>query len=200
VLTTIVGKAVQLSSTEGGAIYVFDESEQLFRLRATYGFSEDLVAAVQDQHLGASDAIRQATEARQPQEVADIADEPPSPVREIAMRAGFRARLLGGEVDNPPALDFGLRGRSLSRRCVSTSGVQLLAADEYVVSAGGPRRGRAGILLGGQPHGLDLERAGGAQGRDLLDQSLTRCRDPRCEAAQAARLRLCSSSFGKCRN
>jgi two-component system, NtrC family, sensor kinase len=61
VLTTIVAKAVQLSGTEGGAIYVFDELEQLFRLRATYGFSEDLIAAVQDQHLGASDAIRQVT-------------------------------------------------------------------------------------------------------------------------------------------
>ena len=47
VLATIVAKAVQLSGTEGGAIYVFDELEQLFRLRATYGFSEDLVAAVQ---------------------------------------------------------------------------------------------------------------------------------------------------------
>src|SRR5262249_52559007 len=45
VLSTIVAKAVQLSGTEGGAIYVFDELEQLFRLRATYGFSEDLVAA-----------------------------------------------------------------------------------------------------------------------------------------------------------
>jgi GAF domain-containing protein len=90
VLSTIVAKAVQLSGTGGGAIYVFDESEQLFRLRATYGFSEDLVAAVQDQHLG---EIRQATQARQPQEIADIRDEPPSPVREIAMRAGYRARL-----------------------------------------------------------------------------------------------------------
>jgi GAF domain-containing protein len=94
VLSTIVAKAVQLSGTEGGAIYVFDELEQLFRLQATYGFSEDLVAAVQDQHLGASDAIRQATQAREPQEIADIGDEPPSPVREIAMRAGFRARLV----------------------------------------------------------------------------------------------------------
>src|SRR5262249_7680425 len=86
VLSTIVAKAVQLSGTEGGAIYVFDELEQLFRLRATYGFSEDLVAAVQDQHLGASAAIRQATQVRQPQQIADIRDEPPSPVREIAMR------------------------------------------------------------------------------------------------------------------
>jgi GAF domain-containing protein len=93
VLSTIVAKAVQLSGTEAGAIYVFDEVEQLFRLQATYGFSEHLVAAVQDQHLGASDAIRQATQARQPQEIADIRDEPPSPVREIAMRAGYRARL-----------------------------------------------------------------------------------------------------------
>src|SRR5262245_47801210 len=94
VLSTIVAKAVQLSGTEGGAIYVFDELEQLFRLRATYGFGEDLVAAVQDQQIGASDAIRQATQDRQPQEIADIRDEPPSPVREIAMRAGFRARLV----------------------------------------------------------------------------------------------------------
>jgi GAF domain-containing protein len=93
VLSTIIAKAVQLSGTEGGAIYVFDELEQLFRLQATYGFSQDLVAAVQDQHLGASDAIRQATQSRQPQEIADIRDEPPSPVREIAMRAGYRARL-----------------------------------------------------------------------------------------------------------
>src|SRR5262249_6277312 len=93
VLSTIVAKAVQLSGTEGGAIYVFDEVEQLFRLQATYGFRKDLVAAVQDQHLGASDAIRQATQARQPQEIADIGDAPPSPVGESAMRAGYRARL-----------------------------------------------------------------------------------------------------------
>jgi signal transduction histidine kinase len=93
VLSTIVAKAVQLSGTEGGAIYVFDELEQLFRLQATYGFSEELIAAVQDQHIGASDAIRQVTQDRQPLEIADIRDEPPSPLREIAMRAGYRARL-----------------------------------------------------------------------------------------------------------
>jgi GAF domain-containing protein len=94
VLTTIVAKAVQLSNTEAGAIYVCDESDQVFHLRATYGLTEELIAAVQDQHLGASEAIRQAAQDRQPQEIADIRDEPPSPVREIAMRAGFRARLV----------------------------------------------------------------------------------------------------------
>src|SRR5262249_54542121 len=59
VLSTIVAKAVQLSDTEAGAIYVFDEVQHLFRLRATSGLSEELIAAIEDQHLGASDAIRQ---------------------------------------------------------------------------------------------------------------------------------------------
>ena len=33
VLSTIVAKAVQLSGTDAGAIYVFEEAQQLFRLR-----------------------------------------------------------------------------------------------------------------------------------------------------------------------
>ena len=37
VLSTIVAKAVQLSGTDAGAIYVFDEQQREFRLRATYG-------------------------------------------------------------------------------------------------------------------------------------------------------------------
>src|SRR4030095_13636676 len=89
-----VAKAVQLSGTDAGAIYVFEGAQQLFRLRATFGFSEDLIAAVEDQHLGASDAIRQATQDKQPQETSDIGDEPPSLLREIAMQAGYRARLI----------------------------------------------------------------------------------------------------------
>src|SRR5262249_20382553 len=36
VLSTIVAKAVQLSATEAGAIYVFDDLQRQFHLRATY--------------------------------------------------------------------------------------------------------------------------------------------------------------------
>jgi signal transduction histidine kinase/DNA-binding response OmpR family regulator len=94
VLTTIVAKAVQLSKTDAGVIYVFNEQDQTFRVRATYGLNEEMIAAVRAQQLGSSDAIRQATENGQPHEFADIDGEPPSPVREISRRIGFRARLI----------------------------------------------------------------------------------------------------------
>jgi GAF domain-containing protein len=94
VLATIVTKAVQLSNTDAGAIYVFDELDQTLQVRATYGLSDELVAAIRGQPAGASDALRRAIQDRQPLEIADIRDEPPSPVREIAMRAGFQARLV----------------------------------------------------------------------------------------------------------
>jgi signal transduction histidine kinase len=94
VLATIVAKAVQLSNTDAGVIYVFDELDQTLQVRATYGLSDELVAAIRGQPAGASDALRRAIQDRQPLEIADIRDEPPSPLREIAMRAGFRARLV----------------------------------------------------------------------------------------------------------
>src|SRR5262249_47994999 len=44
VLSTIVAKAVQLSNTDAGVIYVFDELDQTLRVRATYALIVDLVA------------------------------------------------------------------------------------------------------------------------------------------------------------
>src|SRR4029077_559239 len=93
VLATIVAKAVQLSNTDAGVIYVLDELDETLRVRATYGLSDELVAAIRGQPAGASDALRRAIQDRQPLEM-DIRDEPPSPVREISMRAGFQARLV----------------------------------------------------------------------------------------------------------
>ena len=45
VLSTIVAKAVQLSNTEAGAIYVFDDIKREFRLRATYGMDQELITS-----------------------------------------------------------------------------------------------------------------------------------------------------------
>ena len=55
VLSTIVAKAVQLSGTEAGAIYGYDEQAQEFRLRATYGMDQDLIDALRQRHIGLND-------------------------------------------------------------------------------------------------------------------------------------------------
>jgi signal transduction histidine kinase len=94
VLSTIVDKAVQLSASDAGVIYVFDKTSQQFELRATYGLTEDLIAAIRDQPVGISGALRQATLDGKAHQIADARQEPPSPVREIAMSAGFHARLI----------------------------------------------------------------------------------------------------------
>ena len=57
VLNTIVTTATQIAGTEAGAIYVYDEASREFRLRATYGMSDDLIAAIEDQHMDISDAV-----------------------------------------------------------------------------------------------------------------------------------------------
>ena len=93
VLSTIVAKATQLSNTEAGAIYVFDEVQQEFRLRATYGMSDEMIAAVRDQHISISEAVGEATERGEPIQI-DLSNERPSPINEIMLRGGYRARLL----------------------------------------------------------------------------------------------------------
>jgi signal transduction histidine kinase len=95
VLTTIVGRAVQLSRTDTGAIYVFDEERKKFRLHTTYGMSKTMIAAISDRHIGLGDAhIGPATAQRKPIQVPDIRNEPTSPVNEIILREGYRSILI----------------------------------------------------------------------------------------------------------
>jgi signal transduction histidine kinase len=94
VLATIVAKAAQLSGTEAGAIYVFDEQQREFQLSATYGMSEELIAAVRDMHAGISEAVGLATETHEPTQVADLRELPSTPVNDAILRTGYRARLI----------------------------------------------------------------------------------------------------------
>ena len=93
VLTTIVAKAVQLSGTEAGTIYTFDESRQEFRLRATNGMGETMIAAIRDRRIGVGEtAIGKAAAERTPIQIADTLKDT-SLVLDIVVQAGFRALL-----------------------------------------------------------------------------------------------------------
>ena len=95
VLNTIVAKATQLSGTDAGAIYVFDQAAQVFHLRATYGMDEAIIAEIKDRHIHIGEtAIGEAVEQRISIQIPDIQDDPNTPVLDIIVRAGFRALLI----------------------------------------------------------------------------------------------------------
>ncbi len=95
VLSTIVAKAVQLSATDAGSIYVLDEENQQFHLQATYGMSEEMIAALSSERLDFRDsASRAVVERRAVVQIADLRTEPPSPTQEILLRSGYRALLV----------------------------------------------------------------------------------------------------------
>ena len=94
VLNTIVTKAVQLSGTDAGAIYVFDESRKEFRLRSTYGMTDEMIAGIKEHRVGVGDALEQAAGRRALVQMADLREEPASPVHELILKAGYRALLV----------------------------------------------------------------------------------------------------------
>jgi len=109
VLATIVAHAVELSGTESGAIYEFDETTEEFQLRATHRMSEELILAIRDSGVKLGEtAVGWAGVNREAVQIPDILEEPTYPTREIMKREGFRAllavpllredRLIGGLV------------------------------------------------------------------------------------------------------
>ncbi len=94
VLSTIVAKAVQLSDTEAGTIYVFDEASQEFRLHSTYGMDEALVGSIKSRpiRVGQGTVVDRATSQRTPLQIADV-ERTSSMVFDVILRAGFRALL-----------------------------------------------------------------------------------------------------------
>ena len=57
VLSTIVKHAVELSGTEGGSIFEFDDESQEFRIFTAYGTSEELLATLRTTKVGLHDTL-----------------------------------------------------------------------------------------------------------------------------------------------
>jgi signal transduction histidine kinase/DNA-binding response OmpR family regulator len=95
VLSTIVAKAVELSGTEAGSIYVVDPTTQGLHLRASHGMSDELIAELNRQGVDLSEkTIADAAAQKAPVQTPDFKDAAPSPVLDILLRAGFRAVLI----------------------------------------------------------------------------------------------------------
>jgi GAF domain-containing protein len=97
VLTTIVGRAVQLSGTGGGVIYEYDEATQEFQVRATDQIEPEHFAALRATpiRLGQG-AVGQAAATRTSVQVPDILAEgalAATHIRPILARSGYRSIL-----------------------------------------------------------------------------------------------------------
>ena len=96
VLTSIVSHAVQLSGTDGGAIYEYDEASEEFHLRATDHMEADLINALRANPPRLGDGVvGRAAASREPAQVPNILEERTyAPrMREMLERFGFRASL-----------------------------------------------------------------------------------------------------------
>jgi GAF domain-containing protein/HAMP domain-containing protein len=93
VLTSIVTHAVELSQTDAGTIYEFDESAQAFVPRANYGMSEELIEALRQSHIRVGEgAVGHAARTRAAFQIADLEREPHYALR-FLIEAGYRALL-----------------------------------------------------------------------------------------------------------
>ena len=109
VLASIVSHAVQLSKTDAGTIYEFDEAVRVFVPRINYGVSAEFIAALRESGLRVGDGtvIGQAAMKRAPDQIPDLVNVPNYPLSYM-QQAGFRAllavpllrenRLIGGLV------------------------------------------------------------------------------------------------------
>jgi signal transduction histidine kinase/putative methionine-R-sulfoxide reductase with GAF domain len=93
VLTSIVAHAVELSRTDAGTIYEFDEATQVFVPRANYGMSEELIEALRQSHVGIGESsIGQAVSTRAAVQFPDLESRPNYPLP-FMLKAGYRALL-----------------------------------------------------------------------------------------------------------
>ncbi|MBT8351488.1 MAG: GAF domain-containing protein, partial [Deltaproteobacteria bacterium] len=110
VLTSIVRHAVQLSNTDAGTIYEYDETEQIFIPRINFGLNAEFIDTLREYRLQVGDktVIGQAAKNRAPDQIPDLLNVPDYPLLQSVQEEGYRAllafpllrenRLIGGLV------------------------------------------------------------------------------------------------------
>ena len=94
VLSGIVRHAVQLSKTDAGTIYEFDEAEQVFVPLTNYGVDSAFIQALRESAHGVGDdtVIGRAVIKGAPEQIPDLENVPDYPLP-FVKEAGFRAML-----------------------------------------------------------------------------------------------------------
>jgi signal transduction histidine kinase len=93
VLTRIVTHAVELSQSDAGTIYEFDEKTQEFVPRANCGTPDELIEALRQSHIRLGETlVGRAAAAQMAAQIPDIENDPDSTLP-FVLKAGYRALL-----------------------------------------------------------------------------------------------------------
>jgi two-component system, NtrC family, sensor kinase len=95
VLATIVSRAIQLSGTDGGTIWEYDETAEEFRLRAARNLEDEIVDVLLATPLRRGEGtVGRLADTRAPIQVADISGDTAFRGRlDVMVRAGYRSIL-----------------------------------------------------------------------------------------------------------
>jgi class 3 adenylate cyclase len=95
VLTTIVHRAVELSEADGGSIFEYDAESHLFQVRAMYGTDQELIDKIRQRRVSLEATfVGRAVSSGEPQQAADLNDEPRDPHIDELRDAGWRSLLV----------------------------------------------------------------------------------------------------------
>jgi signal transduction histidine kinase/CheY-like chemotaxis protein len=92
VLNTIITQAVQLSGSDGGSIYEFDEDAREFRIATVCGTSPETFDALRRTQIGLDDTfLGQAAARGRPLELPNLGDTPVDPYLRVLAEGGWRS-------------------------------------------------------------------------------------------------------------
>ena len=95
VLTTIVEHAVELSGADGGSLMEYDEDSLLFRVRTTYGTSDDVRAQLKTVRIHVDESfVGRAATSGVPVQVADLSEIELDPHLRLLFDAGWRSLVV----------------------------------------------------------------------------------------------------------
>jgi signal transduction histidine kinase len=94
VLQTIVVHATELSRSDGGVIFEFEETSQVFRVRAWHLLPSSVIQTLVDAPPALGEgAVGRAAATGRPAQIPDVALDATYPYKEINLRAGLRSLL-----------------------------------------------------------------------------------------------------------
>jgi GAF domain-containing protein len=95
VLSTILTRSVGITGADAGAVFRYRLADRSFSLVEAVGWDEALLRTIGDLRIPENEtAMGDAASQRAPVQLADLAERPSGPLREVSLAAGYRAVLI----------------------------------------------------------------------------------------------------------